>query len=146
MAQICLLLLSTDTSWLPHSQSIKDCLYLIKFVLRCLYIEDDNRFMFLTEIKNVGKLDVEIDVKYSERNRTGRYGLLVISAYYRKTFNIKKYLHENWLILVIQTKVNNLYIAIVHFSVYLFSIDILKFSKGIDVYWILLYSLFYTIL
>jgi hypothetical protein len=45
-------------------QSIKDCLYLIKFVLRCLYIEDDNRFMFLTEIKNVGKPDVEIDVKY----------------------------------------------------------------------------------
>ena len=51
--------------------------------------------MFLTEIKNVGKLDVEIDVKYSERDRTVRYGLLVISAYYRKTFNIKKYLHEN---------------------------------------------------
>ena len=57
-------LLSTEISWLPHSQSIKDCLYLIKFVLRCLYIEDDNRFMFLTEIKNVGKPDVEIDVKY----------------------------------------------------------------------------------
>jgi hypothetical protein len=30
--------------------------------------------------------------------------------------------------------VNNLSIAIVHFSVYLFSIDILKFSKRIDVY------------
>ena len=28
-----------------------------------------------------------------------------------------------------QTKVNNLSIAIVHFSLYLFSIDILKFSK-----------------
>jgi hypothetical protein len=55
-------------------------LYLIKFVLRCLYIEDDNRFMFLTEIKNVGKPDVEIDVKYSERDRTVRYRLLAISA------------------------------------------------------------------
>jgi hypothetical protein len=67
------------------NQSIKDCLYLIKFVLRCLYIEDDNRFlyieddnrfMFLTEIQNVGKPDVEIDVKYSERDRTVRYGLV----------------------------------------------------------------------
>jgi hypothetical protein len=55
-------------------------LYLFKFVLRCLYIEDDNRFMFLTEIKNVGKPDVEIDVKYSERDRTVRYRLLAISA------------------------------------------------------------------
>jgi hypothetical protein len=45
-------------------------MYLIKFVLRCLYIEDDNRFMFLTEIKNVGKPDVDIDVKYSEQDRT----------------------------------------------------------------------------
>jgi hypothetical protein len=44
-------------------------MYLIKFVLRCLYIEDDNRFMFLTEIKNVGKPDVDIDVKYSEQDR-----------------------------------------------------------------------------
>jgi hypothetical protein len=26
--------------------------------------------MFLTQIKNVGKPDVEIDVKYSERDRT----------------------------------------------------------------------------
>jgi hypothetical protein len=42
--------------------------------------------------------------------------------------------------------VNNLSIVIVHFSVYLFLIDILEFSKRIDVYWILLYSLFYTIL
>ena len=64
------------TSTLPKYQR----LYLIKFVLRCLYIEDDNRFMFLTEIKNVGKPDVEIDVKYSERDRTVRYGLLAISA------------------------------------------------------------------
>ena len=53
---------------------------LIKYVLRCLYIEDDNRFKFLTEIKNVGKPDVEIDVKYSERDQTVRYGLLAISA------------------------------------------------------------------
>jgi hypothetical protein len=36
--------------------------------------------MFLTEIKNVGKPDVEIDVKYSERDRTVRYELLAISA------------------------------------------------------------------
>ena len=36
--------------------------------------------MFLTEIKNVGKLDVEIDVKYWERDRTLRDGLLAISA------------------------------------------------------------------
>ena len=36
--------------------------------------------MFLAEIKNVGKPDVEIDVKYSERDRTVRYGLLAISA------------------------------------------------------------------
>ena len=48
--------------------------------MRYLYIEDDNRFMFLVEIKNVGKPDVEIDVKYSERDRTVRYGLLAISA------------------------------------------------------------------
>ena len=48
--------------------------------MRCLYIEGDNRCMFLTEITNVGKPDVEIDVKYSERDRTVRYGLLAISA------------------------------------------------------------------
>ena len=48
--------------------------------MRYLYIEDDNRFMFLAEIKNVGKLDVESDVKYSERDRTVIYGLLAISA------------------------------------------------------------------
>jgi hypothetical protein len=36
--------------------------------------------MLLTEIKNVGKLDVEIDVKYWERDRTLRDGLLAISA------------------------------------------------------------------
>jgi hypothetical protein len=41
--------------------------------LRYLYIEDDNGFMFLTEIKNVGKTDVEIDVKYSERDQTVRF-------------------------------------------------------------------------
>jgi hypothetical protein len=48
--------------------------------LRYLYIEDNNRFMFLAEIKNVGKPDVEIDGKYSEWDRTVRYGLLAISA------------------------------------------------------------------
>jgi hypothetical protein len=46
---------------------------------------------------------------------------------------IEKYLHENLLILVTQTKVNNLSICIsianVHFDVYLFSIDVLKFFK-----------------
>jgi hypothetical protein len=47
------------TSTLP---SIKDCLCLIKYVLRCLSIEDDNRFIFLTEIKNVGKPETDIDV------------------------------------------------------------------------------------
>jgi hypothetical protein len=31
-------------------------------------------------IKNVGKPDVEIDVKYLERDRTVKYGLLAISA------------------------------------------------------------------
>jgi hypothetical protein len=31
-------------------------------VSRCLYIEDDNRFIFLTEIKNVGKPEIDIDV------------------------------------------------------------------------------------
>jgi hypothetical protein len=36
--------------------------------------------MFLAEIKNVGKLDVESDVKYSERDRTVIYGLMAISA------------------------------------------------------------------
>ena len=36
--------------------------------------------MFLTEIKNVGKPDIEIDVKYPERDQTVRYGLLAISA------------------------------------------------------------------
>jgi hypothetical protein len=35
---------------------------LIKYVLRCLYIEDDSRFIFLTEIKNVGKPETDIDV------------------------------------------------------------------------------------
>jgi hypothetical protein len=66
-------------------------MYLIKFVLRCLYIEDDNRFMFLTEIKNVGKPEDEIDVKYSERDRTVRYGLLAISAFISYT---EKHLFE----------------------------------------------------
>jgi hypothetical protein len=56
------ILLSTEISWLPHSPSIKDCLCLIKYVLRCLYIEDDNRFIFLTEIKNVVKPETDIDV------------------------------------------------------------------------------------
>jgi hypothetical protein len=37
-------------------------LCLIKYVLRCLYIEDDNRFIFLTEIKNVGKPETDIGV------------------------------------------------------------------------------------
>ena len=56
------ILLSTEISWLPNFPSIKDCLCWIKYVLRCLYIEDDNRFIFLTEIKNVGKPETDIDV------------------------------------------------------------------------------------
>jgi hypothetical protein len=53
---------SPEISWLPHSPSIKDCLCLIKYVLRWLYIEDDNRFIFSTEIKNVGKPETVSDV------------------------------------------------------------------------------------
>jgi hypothetical protein len=34
----------------------------------------------LTEIKNVGKLETDNDVWYSECDRTIRYGLLAISA------------------------------------------------------------------
>jgi hypothetical protein len=67
--------------------------------LRCLNIEDDNRFMFWTEIKNVGKPDVEIDVKYSERDRTVRYGLLAISALsYTEKHLIEKiiYMEIDW--------------------------------------------------
>jgi hypothetical protein len=45
--------------------NIKDCSCLIKFVLRCLYIEDGNRFMFLTEISNggnrIGPLDLKVE-------------------------------------------------------------------------------------
>jgi hypothetical protein len=37
-------------------------MFQIKYVLRCLYIEDDNRFIFFTEIKNVGKPETDIDV------------------------------------------------------------------------------------
>ena len=47
------------------------------------YIEDDRRFIFLTEIKNVGKPEVEIDVKYSEQDRTVRYGLLALPYPFR---------------------------------------------------------------
>jgi hypothetical protein len=45
--------------WLPHSPSIKDCLYLIRFILRCLYtcIEDGNRFMFSTEINKMNETE-----------------------------------------------------------------------------------------
>jgi hypothetical protein len=56
---------------------IKDCLCLIKYVLRCIYIEDDNKFIFLTEIKNVGKSETDIDVYYSERDRCLTHGLCV---------------------------------------------------------------------
>jgi hypothetical protein len=52
---------------------------------------------------------------------------------YTEEHLIEKYLHENSLILITETKVNNLSICIsianVHISVYLFSIDVLKFSK-----------------
>jgi hypothetical protein len=61
--------------------------------------------MFLTEIKNVGKPDVEIDVKYSERDRTVRYRLLAISALsYTEKHLIEKNIYMK-MILVIQTKV-----------------------------------------
>jgi hypothetical protein len=68
-----------------NEYSICKYLYLlIPFIVCCILlyvcIQIFNRFMFLTEIKNVGKPDVEIDVKYSERDRTVRYGLLAISA------------------------------------------------------------------
>ena len=50
--------------------------------------------MFLTEIKNVGKPDVEIDVKYLERDRTVRYRLLAISAStYREKHLIEKIIY-----------------------------------------------------
>jgi hypothetical protein len=65
----------------------------------CRCIEDDNRFKFLTEIKNVGKPDVEIDVKYSERDQTVRYGLLAISALsYTEKHLIEKiiYMEIDW--------------------------------------------------
>ena len=55
--------------------------------------------MFLTEIKNVGKPDVEIDVKYSERDQTVRYGLLAISALsYTEKHLIEKiiYMEIDW--------------------------------------------------
>jgi hypothetical protein len=42
---------------------------LIKYVFRCLYIEDYNRFMFLTEIKNVGKR--KLALMYNIRNVIG---------------------------------------------------------------------------
>jgi hypothetical protein len=45
---------------------IKDCSCLIKFVLRCLYIEDGNRFMFLTEINNWWNQKPEFVTKLSE--------------------------------------------------------------------------------
>jgi hypothetical protein len=45
-----------------HFLHARSCTILIKYVLRCLYIEDDNRFIFLTEIKNVGKPETDIDV------------------------------------------------------------------------------------
>jgi hypothetical protein len=47
--------------------SIKLCL--IEFVLKCIYIEDDNRFMFSTEIYKGWKPDVDIDdVKFGTRS------------------------------------------------------------------------------
>jgi hypothetical protein len=47
--------MNTEISWLPHFPSIKDCLCVIKFILRCLYIEDANRFMFSTEINKLNE-------------------------------------------------------------------------------------------
>ena len=61
---------------------------------------------------------------------------------------IEKYLHENLLILVTQTKVNNLLICIsianVHFSVFLFSIDVLKLSKKCVGYFYTVHFFYHT--
>ena len=52
--------------------------------------------MFLTEIKNVGKPDVEIDVKYSERDRTVRYGLWPYLPYLiQRTRGVQREQQEN---------------------------------------------------
>jgi hypothetical protein len=40
---------------------IKNCLCLIKYILRCFYIEDCNRLMFSTKINKGWKLEVDID-------------------------------------------------------------------------------------
>ena len=130
-------LLNTEISWLPHFPSIKDCLCLIKFILRCLYIEDGNRFMFSTEIN---KLNETGSWHCKTRNQIGLLNtdcwlVIFLDNKYTEEHLIEKYLHENSLILVTETKVNNFSICIsianVHISVYLFSIDILKFSKKI---------------
>ena len=55
------ILLNTEISWLLHFPMINNCLCLIKYILRCFYIENCNRLMFSTEINKGWKLEVDID-------------------------------------------------------------------------------------
>ena len=71
------ILLRTETSWLPCPLGIKD--YLIKFVWRCLYVEDNNRFMFLTNSNNTAPSIGTIAGCNDQRERnitTGLFGLV----------------------------------------------------------------------
>ena len=45
------ILLNTEIRYIPDSWNIKNALCFIKFVSRCLYIEDGNRFMLSTKNK-----------------------------------------------------------------------------------------------
>ena len=53
--------LNTEICWLPHTPRINDCICLIEFALRCIYIEDDNKFIFSTEINKGWKPEVDIE-------------------------------------------------------------------------------------
>ena len=53
--------LNTEICWLPHTPRINDCICLIEFVLRSIYIDDGNRFMLSTEITKGWKPEVDID-------------------------------------------------------------------------------------
>jgi hypothetical protein len=64
---------NTEISWLPHSPRINDCICLIEFVLRCIYIEDGNRFMFSPEINKRWKPEVDI--------KTAFYSLILFCKY-----------------------------------------------------------------
>ena len=95
--------------------------------------------MFSTEIN---KLNETRSGHCKTQNRIGLLNtdfwlVIFLDNKYTEEHLIKKYfnLHENSLILVTETKVNNLsfcfLIANVHISLYLYSIDIQKFSKKI---------------